>query len=130
MANIKEEAAIHQDGWSGWIYPIMEGYKFCCCDCGLVHEMEFRVSSDYDRVEFRVRRDNRSTGQIRRHMALNNEAYRAGFQAGRKTALKAENKRLREALCEMIDFFGQEHVTDKWDALISKADAALKQGDE
>lgn len=61
--------AIHPDGWSGWVYPIMGGYKFTCCDCGLVHEMDFRVTHDYNRVEFRVRRDNRSTGQVRRHMA-------------------------------------------------------------
>lgn len=67
MGKIKQEEVKHPAGWSGWIHPIMEGYKLSCCDCGLVHEMEFRVTGDYDRVEFRVRRDNRSTGQVRRH---------------------------------------------------------------
>jgi hypothetical protein len=63
---IKEKA--QDDGWSRWIYPIMEGYKMCCCDCGLVHVLEFRIDSeDPKRIEFRCRRDNRATGQVRRH---------------------------------------------------------------
>ena len=37
-----------------WIFPIMKGYKACCCDCGLVHRMEFRVcEDDKDRIENR-----------------------------------------------------------------------------
>lgn len=29
-------------GWSEWVYPKMENnYLFKCCDCGLVHEMQF-----------------------------------------------------------------------------------------
>lgn len=52
-----------------WIFPIMDGYKMCCCDCGLVHRMEFRVcEDDKDRIEFRAFRDNRATGQIRRYL--------------------------------------------------------------
>ena len=54
------------DGWSRWVTPLMEGYKLCCCDCGLVHTMDFRVTDG--EVEFRVRRNNRSTAQVRRHM--------------------------------------------------------------
>lgn len=59
------------DGWTRWVRPIMQGYKMACCDCGLVHRLDFRVvqgEHGADRVEFRVRRDNRSTGQVRRHM--------------------------------------------------------------
>ena len=67
MTKHRQEEAIHPDGWSRWVYPVMEGYKMTCCDCGLVHEMEFRVTDEYNRVEFRVRRDNRATGQVRRH---------------------------------------------------------------
>jgi transcriptional accessory protein Tex/SPT6 len=26
-----------------WISPIMHGYKMQCCDCGLIHEMDFAV---------------------------------------------------------------------------------------
>lgn len=73
------------NGWTDWQKPVMRGYRLGCCDCGLVHDFDFRVirvkkqhhdgsmtvevlsSRDYQ-VEFRVRRDERSTGQIRRHM--------------------------------------------------------------
>lgn len=60
-------------GWSDWQQPIMKGYRMQCCDCGLVHEMEFRAleqlepAGDDDtwaarpvkngRVEFRARRE-------------------------------------------------------------------------
>jgi len=49
-----------------WVMPIMKGYKLSCCDCGLVHEMDFRIVNK--RVEFRARRNNRATGQVRRYM--------------------------------------------------------------
>jgi hypothetical protein len=68
MAKIRDEFQVHPDGWSRWVYPATDGYKFVCCDCGLVHDVEFRVTDSYDRVEFRVRRNNRSTAQVRRHM--------------------------------------------------------------
>lgn len=31
-----------EDGWSEWIHPL-PGYKLQCCDCGLVHDMEFAI---------------------------------------------------------------------------------------
>lgn len=68
MAKIKQEYAIHPDGWSRWVYPVMKGYKMTCCDCGLVHDVDFRVTDNYDRVEMRLRRNTRSTAQVRRHM--------------------------------------------------------------
>ena len=57
----------------------------CCCDCGLVHDMEFvafRVVERFDdgsyaieelptdqyQVRMRARRNNRSTAQVRRHL--------------------------------------------------------------
>jgi hypothetical protein len=48
-----------------WIQPIKKGYKLGCCDCGLVHDMDFRIHNG--RVQFRVRRNYRSTAQMRRH---------------------------------------------------------------
>ncbi len=47
-----------------WVQPVRKGYKMSCCDCGLVHVMEFRVVRG--RIQFRAWRDNRATGQIRR----------------------------------------------------------------
>jgi hypothetical protein len=47
-----------------WVQPIRKNYKLACCDCGLVHQMDFRVYRG--RVQFRVRRDNRATAMMRR----------------------------------------------------------------
>lgn len=66
------------------VLPVMNGYRMSCCDCGLVHRLDFQVfeitgrsktgafivremSTDETQVGFRVYRDNRSTGQVRRH---------------------------------------------------------------
>jgi hypothetical protein len=84
MAKFKKIKA-NIDGWSDWELPVMEGYKLGCCDCGLVHDTDFKIvwtvtDKDGDvkilhhrivgaeqRVMFRANRNNRSTGQIRRH---------------------------------------------------------------
>lgn len=74
------------DGWTEWVWPVMDGYKMSCCDCGLVHDMQFGVlrkgkdrpdgtweAEPLDgkkyRIEFRVRRNKRSTAQVRRHQS-------------------------------------------------------------
>lgn len=31
------------EAWSDWQQPIMDGYRMQCCDCGLIHEIQFRV---------------------------------------------------------------------------------------
>lgn len=49
-----------------WHEPIHNGYKMVCCDCGLVHDVDFRIR-DFDQVQMRVRRNNRSTALVRRH---------------------------------------------------------------
>ena len=36
--------AITEEGWCEWVCPKPKGYLFQCCDCGLVHEMDFRVA--------------------------------------------------------------------------------------
>lgn len=59
-------------GWSEWVFPLMKGYRMQCCDCGLIHEMQFRTwrqvtpadangewlaePIEDGRVEFRARR--------------------------------------------------------------------------
>ncbi len=47
-----------------WVQPIKEGYKMACCDCGLVHTMNFRIVKG--RVQFQAFRNNRSTAAKRR----------------------------------------------------------------
>lgn len=71
------------DGWSDLILPMMKGYRMACCDCGLIHELNFEVfkiigqsangafisqpmSDDEAQVGFKARRNNRSTAQKRR----------------------------------------------------------------
>jgi len=57
----------YEEGVEGeWVQPTRKGYKFSCCDCGLVHRLDFRTKKKH--IQFRVFRDNRSTGQIRRWM--------------------------------------------------------------
>lgn len=53
-----------EDGWCNWVQPIRKGYRFCCCDCNLVHELAFRVKDG--RIRFRARRRNRCTAALRR----------------------------------------------------------------
>jgi nitrate/TMAO reductase-like tetraheme cytochrome c subunit len=72
------------DGWCDWVQPIMDGYRMSCCDCGLVHDMQFKVlrkgkdlpngaweakplDGEKYRVEFRARRNKRSTSAMRRN---------------------------------------------------------------
>ena len=74
---------VNDDGWTDWQLPLRR-YKAGCCDCGLVHDIEFRVivvgrqrrDRTYPvlkinparcRIQFRARRNERSTGQMRRH---------------------------------------------------------------
>lgn len=69
MAKFKQ---VHPNEWQ---MPVMNGYKMACCDCGLVHILDFKVIDENDhekeidnvRVLFKADRNNRSTAQIRRH---------------------------------------------------------------
>ena len=72
MARI-EETKIGADGWSEWMRPIDGEFREVCCDCGLAHDLQFRIGGQFriegGRVpEFRARRNERSMGQVRRHM--------------------------------------------------------------
>lgn len=40
---IRVEKQITRRGFSRWVNPVPNGYLLACCDCGLVHEMEFRA---------------------------------------------------------------------------------------
>lgn len=47
-----------------WVQPVRKGYKMACCDCGLVHVLDFRVVNR--RIQFRAFRNERSTAALRR----------------------------------------------------------------
>lgn len=36
-----------EDGWCDWVHPV-PGYRMKCCDCGLVHDMEFAIVKSHD----------------------------------------------------------------------------------
>ena len=51
-----------------WLAPIMRGYRIKCCDCHLVHAIDFKVTHrgrGHD-VWIRIRRLNRATAAARR----------------------------------------------------------------
>ena len=56
--------------WTEWVRPIRRGYKMACCDCGLVHSMDFRIRNEWrgNVVEFRVMRNQKATSAMRRYM--------------------------------------------------------------
>jgi hypothetical protein len=81
-------AKYHQVG-DDYEYPTMKGrYKTACCDCGLVHYMQFEIvrvtdeTAPYEndeiitdpqlRVRLKTSRNNRASGQIRRHIRFTN----------------------------------------------------------
>ena len=53
-----------------WVQPTRTGYRFMCCDCGLVHIMDFRLVDNTrgsgKKIQFRAHRDNRATAGARR----------------------------------------------------------------
>lgn len=82
MARLKTMVE-REDGWCDEVTPVMKGYRMACCDCGLVHDMQFRavrvkkfnddgawigdwLDPNKYRIAFRARRNNRSTAQVRR----------------------------------------------------------------
>jgi hypothetical protein len=49
-----------------WLQPVRKNYKMRCCDCALVHTINFRIKNG--RVQLQAFRDERATGQSRRWM--------------------------------------------------------------
>lgn len=47
-----------------WVQPVRKGYRMMCCDCGLVHELDFRIWKGH--IQLRARRNNRATAARRR----------------------------------------------------------------
>lgn len=72
------------NGWCKWLYPIPRKYKMACCDCGLVHTIQFEVIEQTTketveagfryrvlrdpkmRVRMRAKRDNAETKRLRK----------------------------------------------------------------
>lgn len=65
VARFRKEKAVGPRGFSRWVQPVMQKYLMCCCDCGLVHEMQFRIAGD--KVQFRARRAENYTRRERQN---------------------------------------------------------------
>lgn len=58
----------HDDEW--WI-PRKTGFKVQCCDCGLVHKVDFRIKNN--QIWTKWKRDLRSTSAARRKFKFSEE---------------------------------------------------------
>lgn len=55
-----------------WIQPIRKGYGLACCDCGLVHKVDFRiVENGRGRfIQLRAFRDDKKTKELRKREGI------------------------------------------------------------
>lgn len=53
-----------------WVSPIKKGYRMRCCDCGLVHELDFKhvPYGSGRKILIRARRHERATSAVRAWM--------------------------------------------------------------
>lgn len=53
-----------------WVQPVKRGYKLACCDCGLVHTLNFRIvkyaGGKRAKVQFQAFLDERETKALRK----------------------------------------------------------------
>ena len=81
-------------GHNEWIEPTRTGHHGCC-DCGLVHEVDFKITTagrKIPKLEMRWRRDERATAAMRKAKRFTNDRTKArnGKQAnGRAGAVRA-----------------------------------------
>lgn len=59
-----KRAQYHQLADGEWFRPVRRQFREQCCDCGLVHVVDFRMVDGT--IEFRARRDGRATAAVRR----------------------------------------------------------------
>jgi hypothetical protein len=50
--------------YGAWTRPRKRNFREQCCDCGLIHRLDFRIVEGA--IEFRTRRDERATAAARR----------------------------------------------------------------
>lgn len=63
MGRVYEQAYTNE-----WLDVKRNNQTLECCDCCLVHQYDFRVRKG--KIQIRVRRDNRATGQRRRRAGI------------------------------------------------------------
>ena len=55
-----------------WTRPRLRNFREQCCDCGLIHRLDFRLVDG--RIEFRTRRAGRAPAAARRRLRGRREA--------------------------------------------------------
>ncbi len=55
-----------------WTEMRMRGHREQCCDCGLIHRIDYRILTKGKRreLQFRCWRDDKATGKIRRRAGI------------------------------------------------------------
>ena len=56
-----------------WITVPKRGFKEQCCDCGLVHRLNFRIDQ-WGRIEVQAFREQRATAAVRRAFKFEKDA--------------------------------------------------------
>lgn len=65
LAALRLERLVYRTiAYGEWTRPRLRNFREQCCDCGLIHRLDFRLVDG--RIEFRTRRDNRATAAARR----------------------------------------------------------------
>jgi hypothetical protein len=68
MTKYEQHQVENVGDYTEWIRPIRKGYKMACCDCNLVHDLDFRVRKEFRGlvIEFRARRNSKETKKLRK----------------------------------------------------------------
>lgn len=59
-----EGCETNQMSHNEWCQPVRKGYSLACCDCDLVHLLDFRIHKGH--IQFRARRDEKATRKLRK----------------------------------------------------------------
>jgi hypothetical protein len=65
MTRKYEQITAYRGEWAVWFAPNLIHYRLACCDCGLVHEVQFRYRKRTS-VQIRFKKNNRATAAMRR----------------------------------------------------------------
>lgn len=61
-----------------WVQPVRKGYLMACCDCSLVHKMDFRIALNQKtntlHVQMKAIRDEANTKRLRKKVKKNNKS--------------------------------------------------------
>lgn len=77
--NRQSPAKYEQPRAGQYVFPVLRGYKLCCCDCGLVHTVAFdaiRITSSLPDGRFKYQRLDRKRYRVLMRVWRDNVATR------------------------------------------------------